>query len=146
MIDGVDIENVAGGAVITVRLKSEPKKLITTAVVNPTDSPSLQAEIEDCGYIKAPKATLVFDTTIYRRLAVPTERANIRNTATGFQYSGITDRRQAVREKSGGIRNTAAGIRYAGITDLRNSTQHETAVIRGTAAGMNYEQVAPSPI
>ena len=146
MIDGVDIENVAGGAVITVHLKSAPKKLITNAVVNPTDSPSLQAEIEDCGYIKAPKATLVFDTTVYRRLAVPTEKAVIRNTVPGFHYESVAERRQAVIEKSGGIRNSAPGIRYAGITDIFNDSHHEKAAVRSTASGMNYEQVAPSPI
>lgn len=146
MIDGVEIGNVDGGAVITVHLKSAPKKLITTAVVNPTDSPSLQAEIVDCGYIKAPKATLTFDTTVYRRLAVQTERAGIRNTGTGFQYAGITERRLAARETLNGIRNTAAGIQYAAITDIRNSTQHEVGAFRCTDSGMNYEQVAPSPI
>ena len=146
MIEGVDVENVAGGAVITVHLKSEPKKLITNVVVNPTDSPALQAEIEDCGYIKAPKATLVFDTTIYRRLAIPTERAAIRNTGTGFRYESVAERRLAVREKFSGIRCTAAGIRYAGISEIRNSTHHEEGRIRTAASGMNYEQVAPSPI
>ena len=146
MIDNVEIVNVDSGAVITIHLKSEPKKLITTAVVNPTDSPALQAEIKDCGYIRAPKATLTFDTTIYRRVAVPTEKSIIRNSRTNFKYESVTERRARVREVSGAIRNTAAGIRYSGIHVIRNSTNHEAAIIRSTAAGMNYEQVAPSPI
>ena len=146
MIDNVEIVNVDSGAVITIHLKSEPKKLITTAVVNPTDSPALQAEIKDCGYIRAPKATLTFDTTIYRRVAVPTEKSIIRNSRTNFKYESVTERRARVREVPGAIRNTAAGIRYSGIHEIRNSTNHEAAIIRSTAAGMNYEQVAPSPI
>lgn len=146
MIDGVEIENVDGGAVITVHLKSEPKKLITTAVVNPTDSPSLQAEIVDCGYIKAPKATLTFDTTIYRRLAIQTEQAGIRNTGTGFQYAGIVDRKLSVQKESAGIRNTAAGVQYAAIIDRKLSVNTESASLRSTSSGMDYEQVEPSPI
>ena len=146
MIDGVEIENVDGGAVITVHLKSAPKKLITTAVVNPTDSPSLQAEIADCGYIKAPKATLTFDTTVYRRLAVQTERAGIRNTGTDFQYAGIVDRKLSVQKESAGIRNTAAGVQYAAIIDRKLSVNTESASLRTTSSGMDYEQVEPSPI
>lgn len=146
MIDSVEIAENGDGAVITVHLKSIPKKLITTAVVNPDDSSALQAEIVDCGYIKAPKATLTFDTTVYRYLAVQKEQVGIRNTGTGFRYEGITEPRLAVQKETAGIRNTAPGIRYEMISDIRNSVQRESAAIRQKSSGMNYEQVEPSPI
>ena len=145
-VESVDVENVDGGAVITVHLKSAPKKLVTTCVVNPTDSPALQAEIEDSGYIKAPKATLTFDTTIYRRLSVQTEQAGIRNTGTGFRYEGIVDRKLSVQRETAGIRNTDPGVRYEEITDRKYSICSETATARSTSSGMAYEQVEPSPI
>ena len=127
-------------------MKSELKKLITTAVVNPNDSSAFQAEIVDCGFIKAPKATLTFDTTIYRYLSVQKEKVGIRNTSTGFRYEGITERRLAVQKETAGIRNTVPGIRYDLITEIRTSVQRESAAVRQKSSGMNYEQGEPSPI
>lgn len=146
MIDSVEIGENGEGAIITIHLKSAPKKLITTAVVNPNDSSAFQAEILDCGFIKAPKATLFFDTTIYRYLAVQKEQVGIRNTGTDFRYEGITERRLAAQTERIGIRNTDPGIRYDPISDIWNRTQHEAATVRLKASGMNYEQVEPSPI
>ena len=146
MIDSVEIGENGDGAVITVHLKSEPKKLITTAVINPDDSSALQAEIVDCGYIKAPKATLTFDTTIYRHVTIPKEQVGIRNTGTGFRYEGIEERRLAVQKETVGIQNAQPGMQYAQIIEQHYSSPKESAVLRLRTSGMNYEQVEPSPI
>lgn len=145
-IEDVTFEANGDGGLITIKLKEPPKKLITTVTVNPSDNASLQAEIIDCGFIKAPKAVLTFDTTIYRYFTMPIEKAEIRNTAAVFAYEGITELRATVREESVGIENTDPGMQYAFIGELRNSTQHESGAARLKASGMNYEQVAPSPI
>ena len=146
MIDHVDIENVDSGAVITVHLKEIPKKLITNAVMNPHDCSDLQAEIEDWGYIKAPKSTLVFDTTIYRYFHIPAEKCGIRNTGTGFRYEKITERRLGVQTEKAVIRNTAANMQYALVGVVNVHVPKEAASVRQVADGMNYEQVAPEPI
>lgn len=145
-VDKVEVENGDNSATIMISLKEPPKKLITNVVVNPADSGAVQAEIVGSGHVKAPKKTLVFDTTIYRYLSVQKEQVGIRNVGTGFVYSPIVDRRLAVQIEEAGIRNTGAHTQYAMIEDLRNSTQHETGTVRITGALMNYEQVEPSPI
>ncbi len=145
-VDKVEVENGDNSATIIISLKEPSKKLITNVVVNPADSGAVQAEIVGSGYVKAPKKTLVFDTTIYRYLSVQKEQVGIRNVGTGFVYSPIVDRRLAVQIEEAGIRNTGAHTQYVMIEDLRNSTQHETGTVRITGALMNYEQVEPSPI
>ena len=145
-IDDVTIEQNGDGGLITILLKEPPKKLITLVTVNPNDNASLQAEILDCGYIKAPKAVLTFDTTVYRYVSIPAENVGIRNTATNFAYEPITEHRLSIVEEAAGIRSTAPGIQYSLVTELRYSRQHESGAVRVRSAGMNYEQVAPSPI
>ncbi|MDY2911841.1 MAG: hypothetical protein SOT58_07300 [Agathobacter sp.] len=145
-VDKVEVENGDNSATIIISLKEPPKKLITNVVVNPADSGAVQAEIVGSGYVKAPKKTLVFDTTIYRYLSVQKEQVGIRNVGTGFVYSPIVDRRLAIQIEEAGICNTGAHTQYAMIEDLRNSPQHETGTVRITGALMNYEQVEPSPI
>ena len=145
-IDKVEVENGDNSATIIISLKEPSKKLITNVVVNPADSGAVQAEIVGSGHVKAPKKTLVFDTTIYRYLSVQKEQVGIRNVGTGFVYSPIVDRRLALQIEEAGIRNTGAHTQYTMIEHLRNSTQHETGTVRITGALMNYEQVEPSPI
>lgn len=145
-VDKVEVENGDNSATIIISLKEPSKKLITNVVVNPADSGAVQAEIVGSGYVKAPKKTLVFDTTIYRYLSVQKEQVGIRNVGTGFVYSPIVDRRLTVQTEEVGIRNTGAHAQYTMIEDLRNNTQHETGTVRITGALMNYEQVEPSPI
>ncbi len=145
-VEDVLFEPNGDGAVITIKLKEPPKKLVTTVTVNPNNDASLQAEIVGCGYIKAPREVLTFDTTVYRYVTIPKEEAGIRNTGTNFAYEPITDRRLSVVKESTGIRNTDSGIRYSLVTDRELSVQLEEGTVRITSAGMNYEQVAPSPI
>ena len=145
-VEDVLFEPNGDGAVITIKLKEPPKKLVTTVTVNPNNDASLQAEIVGCGYIKAPREVLTFDTTVYRYVTIPKEEAGIRNTGTSFTYEPITDRRLSVVKESAGIRNTDSGIRYSLVTDRELSVQLEEGTVRITSAGMNYEQVAPSPI
>lgn len=145
-IDKVEITNSDDGAVIAIYLKEIPKKLITKVTVNPQDSGALQAEIVGSGYVKAPKATLTFDTTIYRYLDIQKEECGIRNISCEFVYAEIEKIYLAVQTEEAGIRNTAANMQYALITEIRNSVQTETAAVSISSDGMNYEQVEPSPI
>lgn len=145
-IEKVEITNSDDGATIAIYLKEIPKKLITNVTVNPQDSGALQAEISGSGYVKAPKATLTFDTTIYRYLDIQKEECGIRNTGCAFVYAEIEKISLAVQTEEAGIRNTAANMQYALITEIRNSIQSESAAVSISSDGMNYEQVEPSPI
>lgn len=145
-IDKVEITNSDDGATIAIYLKEIPKKLITTITVNPQDSGALQAEIIGSGYVKAPKATLTFDTTIYRYLDIQKEECGIRNTGCAFVYAEIEKISLAIQTEEAGIRNTAANMQYALITEISNSIQSESAAVSISSDGMNYEQVEPSPI
>ena len=146
MIDHVDIETVDGGTVITAHLKEIPKKLITNVTVNPNNVNDVQAVIQDCGHIKVPKTTLVFDTTIYRYFTMPKEKAVVQNTASSMRYEHITDVRYRRHKEKNVIRNTASDMQYAFITDRRYKRHAEAGTLRLSGASFNYEQTAPEPI
>ena len=146
IIDKVEITNTDDGATIAIYLKETPKKLISNVTVNPQDSGALQAKISGSGYVKAPRSTLTFDTTIYRYLDIQSEECGIRNTGCAFVYAEIKKVNLAIQTEEAGIRNTASNIQYALITEIQNTIPEENAQISISADGMNYEQVEPSPI
>jgi len=146
MIESVTIENTDDGALITISLNQRPLKLIVTATINPQASGSLQAEIEDCGFVMAPRATLTFDTTNYLRYAIGKESEGIRYSGGSFQYRGIEFINQSYKEEIEPIENSAVNMQYSQVTMKRHELWSEEDTIRSTASNMSYEQINPSPI
>lgn len=144
MVKKVEVENGESGAVIIIHLKQTAKKLITNVVVNPRDDGSIQAFIPDWGYIKAPKTTLVFDTTIYRWATMPVEEAGIQNSDNSMAYNLVTVLQTATSEEAE-IQNTDADMRYSHIDQLHADTAEE-AEVQISGVTMAYELVAPAPI
>ena len=146
MVDGVEFENAENSAVVTIHLNSAPKNLIATIVVNPADSPALQAVIPGCGHVQAPMAALTYDTTAYRYLAIAGEQAGVRNTLSGIAYLTYSEREMDLGAETASVRNPSPNISYTALGIIRHSLRAETAVVQNSAAGISYAQVEPSPI
>ena len=145
MIESVNIENEYPGTVITIKLKSLARKLITDIVMNPNDNSDMQAFIPDWGYIQAPQATIRFDTTIYRNAVMPTEEAAVQLYGLSAAYYEIMKIRTKETEEVA-VQLYGASISYEHIDQLRYQRHVEESTVGLYGATMNYEMVASSPI
>ena len=144
MIDSVDIENTDTGCTITINLNQAARKLTTNVTINPNGNNDVQAFIPDWGYIQAPKATILFDTTIYRYATMPKEAVTVQNTGQSMAYHEITQIRTKVTEEIT-VQNTGQSMAYHEITQIRAS-ENEEATVQLASVTMAYAMVAPTPI
>ncbi|MER2143487.1 MAG: hypothetical protein ABS888_06795, partial [Eubacteriales bacterium] len=111
-VDSISFENMGGTAMITVRLKKPPARLITYVYVNAARSNDLQCVIDDWGTIVCPSGTLMIDTTVYRRMDY-SEEVGMRSTGANLVFSPVVEKKVLVKE-SIGLESLSSGMMYYG--------------------------------
>ena len=143
-VDSISFENMGGTAMITIRLKKPPARLITYVYVNAARSNDLQCVIDDWGTIVCPSGTLMIDTTIYRRMDY-SEEVVMRSTAANLVFSPVVEKKVLVKE-SIGLESLSSGMMYYGTGYINYKYDEEKVVMGSLSSGFEYRQSGTSPV
>ena len=143
-VDTISFENMGGTAIITIRLKKPPAKLITYVYINAARSNDLQCVIDDWGTIVCPSGTLMIDTTIYRRMDYA-EEIGLKSTADNIVYSPVGEKKALTKENVGLV-SLSSGLMYYGVGYIRYDYDDEEIALGSLSAGFEYQQSGTSPV
>ena len=143
-VDSISFENMGGTAMITIRLKKPPARLITYVYVNAARSNDLQCVIDDWGTIVCPSGTLMIDTTVYRRMDY-SEEVGMRSTGANLVFSPVVEKKVLVKE-SIGLESLSSGMMYYGTGYIHYEYDEEKVVMGSLSSGFEYRQSGTSPV
>ena len=143
-VDSISFENMGGTAMITIRLKKPPARLITYVYVNAARSNDLQCVIDDWGTIVCPSGTLMIDTTVYRRMDY-SEEVGMKSTGANLVFSTVVEKKVLVKE-SIGLESLSSGMMYYGTGYIHYEYDEEKVVMGSLSSGFEYRQSGTSPV
>ena len=143
-VDSISFENMSGTAMITIRLKKPPARLITYVYVNAARSNDLQCVIDDWGAIVCPSGTLMIDTTVYRRMDY-SEEVGMRSTGANLVFSPVVEKKVVAKE-SIGLESLSSGMMYYGTGYIHYEYDEEKVVMGSLSSGFEYRQSGTSPV
>ena len=142
-VEKISFENHDGTATITIKLKIQPKKLITYIYVNTGKTNDLQCCIEDYGTIVFPAYTGVVDTTIYRRMDYD-ESMELKTTAANISYLPVLPK-SINYDETLDVAIKSAEISYVPVI-YRTIEQATEKIALDVTTEIIYTQVGTSPI